>query len=89
MVLDTTKPIVVTAAQRHREKLSEDSSRNLYDAIRVAANSDSVGKGVVLVVNELIHAARDVTKTISHRVEAWDSGDLGVLGFAIGCAEGS
>ena len=36
----------------------------------------------MLVVNEMIHSARDVTKTISYRVETWDSGDLGILGFS-------
>ncbi|NNE38087.1 MAG: asparaginase, partial [Gammaproteobacteria bacterium] len=82
LVLDTDKPIVIAAAQRDRGKYSSDGSRNLFDAIRVAAHPDAANKGVLVVVNELIHAARDVTKTISHRVETWDSGDLGVLGFS-------
>jgi L-asparaginase len=82
LVLDTEKPIVIAAAQRDRGKYSSDGSRNLFDAIRVAAHPDAGNKGVMLVVNELIHSARDVTKTISHRVETWDSGDLGVLGFS-------
>ena len=82
LVLDTDKPVVVVAAQRHRKKLSQDGSRNLFDAIRVAADPDARNKGVMLVVNELIHSARDVTKTISYRVDTWESGDLGVLGFS-------
>ncbi|MDH3507828.1 MAG: asparaginase [Gammaproteobacteria bacterium] len=81
LVLDTAVPVVVVGAQRQRTTLSEDGSRNLYDALRVAAHPDARGKGVLLVVNELIHAARDVTKTISYRMETWDSGDLGVLGL--------
>ena len=82
LVLDTDKPVVVVGAQRQRTTLSEDGSRNLYDAVRVAAHPEAGGRGVMLVVNEMIHAARDVTKTLSYRPETWDSGDLGVLGLA-------
>jgi L-asparaginase len=82
LVLDTDKPVVIAAAQRDRGKYSSDGSRNLFDAIRVAAHPDASNKGVLVVVNEMIHSARDVTKTISHRVETWDSGDLGILGFS-------
>ncbi len=81
LVLDTDKPVVIVGAQRQRTTLSEDGSRNLYDAVRVAAHPDARGHGVLLVVNETIHAARDVTKTISYRMETWDSGDLGALGL--------
>ena len=82
LVLDTRTPIVIVGAQRQRTTLSEDGSRNFYDAVRVAAHPDAGGRGVLLVVNEMIHAARDVTKTLSYRTETWDSGDLGVLGLA-------
>ncbi len=81
LVLDTDKPVVVVGAQRQRTLLSEDGSRNLYDAVRVAAHPDARGHGVLLVVNEMIHAARDVTKTLSYRTETWNSGDLGALGL--------
>ncbi|NNC64538.1 MAG: asparaginase [Gammaproteobacteria bacterium] len=81
LVLDTEKPVVVVGAQRQRTLLSEDGSRNLYDAVRVAAYPDARGHGVLLVVNEMIHAARDVTKTLSYRTDTWDSGDLGALGL--------
>lgn len=82
LVLDTDVPVVVVGAQRQRTTLSEDGSRNFYDAVRVAAHPDAAGLGVLLVVNEMIHSARDVTKTISYRPETWDSGDLGALGLA-------
>jgi L-asparaginase len=81
LVLDTDKPVVLTAAQRQRTMYSEDSSRNFIDAIRVAAHPDAGGRGVMLVVNEMIHAVRDVTKTLSYRVETWNSGDLGAMGL--------
>jgi L-asparaginase len=81
LVVDSRKPVVVTAAQRQQNTLGEEGSRNLFDAVKVAAAPEAAGKGVLLVVNEMIHAARDVTKRISVRVETWDSGDLGALGL--------
>ncbi|NNE37754.1 MAG: asparaginase [Gammaproteobacteria bacterium] len=81
LVLDTDKPVVLTAAQRQRTMYSEDSSRNFIDAVRVAAHPDAGGRGVMLVVNEMVHAVRDVTKTLSYRVETWNSGDLGAIGL--------
>lgn len=81
LLLKTERPVIVVGAQRQRNTLSEDGSRNLYDAIRVAAHPEAAGRGVMLVVGEMIHAARDVTKTISYRPETWSSGDLGVLGL--------
>jgi L-asparaginase len=80
LTVDSTRPVVVTAAQRQQTTLGEEGSRNLLDAIRVAADPQASGKGVMLVVNETIHPAREVTKRISVRVETWDSGDAGALG---------
>jgi L-asparaginase type II len=78
LVLDTERPVIVVGAQRQRGTLSEDGSRNLFDAVRVAAHPQAAGRGVMLVAGEMIHPARDVTKTISYRTETWNSGDLGV-----------
>ncbi len=84
LTINHSKPVVVTAAQRQQNSLGTEGTRNLYDAIRVAADPDAAGKGVLLAVNEMIHAARDVTKRISVRVETWDSGDTGALGLIDG-----
>jgi L-asparaginase len=53
---------------------------NLLEAVRVAVDPATPGMGVLGVVNDEIHAARDVRKTTSHRVDAWNSGDSGDLG---------
>eukprot|EP00963_Diacronema_lutheri_P011078 scaffold1314_cov386-Pavlova_lutheri.AAC.36 len=81
LVVKTSKPIVVTAAQRQRETLSEDASRNFIDALITAATPEAGGKGVLLVVNELIHPAREVTKNVVSRVDTWESLDTGALGI--------
>ena len=80
LTVDHTKPVVVTAAQRQQNTLGQDGTRNLFDAIRVAAHPGAADKGAMLVVNEKIHSARDVTKRMTVRVETWESGDVGVLG---------
>jgi L-asparaginase len=84
LVVDSDKPIVVTAAQRQRTTRSEDSSRNFIDAVITASSPDARGKGVLLVVNELIHSARDVTKNVVSRVDSWQSPDVGALGIVSG-----
>jgi L-asparaginase len=84
LTVEHSKPVVLTAAQRQQNTLGTEGTRNLYDAIRVAADPEAAGKGVLLAVNEMIHAARDVTKRISVRVETWDSGDTGALGLIDG-----
>jgi len=81
LTVSHTKPVVLTAAQRQQTTLGEEGTRNLFDAIRVAADPGAVGKGAMLVVNEKIHPAREVTKRMTVRVETWESGDVGALGL--------
>lgn len=84
LVIKTDKPVVVTAAQRQRTTRSEDASRNFIDAVITAASPATSGKGVVLVANELIHPAREVTKNVVSRVDTWESLDTGALGIISG-----
>src|ERR1035437_3355052 len=81
LTVKSDKPVVLTAAQRLHGTLGADGDKNLYEAVRVAVSPQSRGMGVLAVVNDEIHSARDVRKTISHRVDAWTSGDVGDLGM--------
>jgi len=81
LTVKSDKPVVLTAAQRLHGTLGADGDKNLYDAVQVAISPQSRGMGVLAVVNDEIHSARDVRKTISHRVDAWNSGDLGDIGL--------
>ncbi len=81
LTVKSEKPVILTAAQRLHGTLGADGDKNLYEAVRVAVHPLSPGMGVMAVVNDEIHAARDVRKTISHRVNAWNSGDVGDLGM--------
>lgn len=81
LTVKSDKPVVFTAAQRLHGTLGADGDMNLLDAVRVAVDPESRGMGVLGVVNDEIHAARDIRKNISHRVDAWNSGDVGDLGL--------
>jgi L-asparaginase len=61
--VDSDKPVIVCASQRRHTSLGNDGDRNLVDAVRVAIDPDAKGKGVMLVMNEEILPAREVTKT--------------------------
>lgn len=62
-VVNSDKPVVVCASQRRHMSIGNDGDRNLVDAVRVAIDPESRGKGVMLVMNEEILPAREVTKT--------------------------
>ncbi len=81
LTVKSDKPLVLTAAQRQFTTLSSDSPKNFLQAVRVAASDQAKGKGALIVVNDTIHAAREVTKLISYRLETYSSKDLGALGF--------
>ncbi len=75
------RPVVLVGAQRPATALSADGPLNLVNAVRAAAAPESRGKGVLVVLNDEINAARDVTKTNTYRAETFKSGELGFLGY--------
>jgi len=80
LTLPTDLPVVVTGAQRPFTGLSTDGPMNLVAAVRVAADPQARGLGVLVVLNDEIHAAREVTKTSTGRMQTFRSPDLGALG---------
>ncbi|MBM3344386.1 MAG: asparaginase [Betaproteobacteria bacterium] len=75
------KPVVLTGAQRPATAIGADGPLNLLNAIRAAGAPAARGKGVLVVMNDEINGARDVTKSNTYRVEAFRSGELGFLGY--------
>jgi L-asparaginase len=82
LTVKTGRPVVVTGAMRPPTAISTDADMNLYDAIRVAAAAEACGKGVLVVLDNHILAARDAVKTSTSRLETFKSNELGVLGYA-------
>ena len=83
--LDTTlsrgKPIVLTGAMRSSNELGTDGIYNLLTAIRVAADSNSSDRGVLVVMNDEIHSARYVTKTHTTNVSTFQTPTHGPVGL--------
>ncbi len=67
---------------RPSSAISADGYLNLVNAVKVAADPNSKGRGSLLVMNDSIYSGRDVTKTATYRVQAFQGRDLGPLGFA-------
>src|SRR5712692_4856125 len=61
--------------------ISADGPLNLLNAIRTASSPDARGKGALIVMNEEINGARDVTKTNTYRVETFRTPELGFFGY--------
>jgi L-asparaginase len=80
LLMDTPVPVVVTGAMRHPELLSPDGPANVASALSVAASEGARDLGVLVVMNELVHAARFVQKTHTSSLVAYRSRSAGPLG---------
>ena len=81
LVVHTDKPIVLVASMRPSTSMSADGMLNLYDAVVVAGDKASRGKGTLLVMNDEIHSGRDATKRVNIKTNAFYSqwGPLGMV----------
>jgi L-asparaginase len=82
LVLKTDKPVVIVGSMRPSSAISADGYLNVVNAVRVAADPRSRGRGCLVVMNDAVFSGRDVTKNSTYRLEAFQSRDLGPLGFA-------
>ena len=74
------KPVVVVGSMRNPSTLGYEGAANLLEGFRVAASADARGKGVLVVLNDEINAAREVTKTDALRLGTFQTRGYGVLG---------
>ena len=80
LTLKLAVPVVLVGSQRPLSGLSSDAHANLLAAVRVAADPASRGRGVLVVLNDEIQAARDVAKTATARLQTFRTPDFGILG---------
>lgn len=73
------KPVVLTCAMRPASSVAPDGPQNLMDAVSVAGTNGACG--VVVVCAGTLHGAVEVQKIHPYRVDAFDSGDSGPLGY--------
>ena len=77
------RPVVVVGSMRNPSQVGYEGAANLDDGFRVAADPASRGLGTLVVLNDEINSAREVTKTDSQRLDTFSSRDYGVLGRVI------
>lgn len=80
LTVRSEKPVVVVGSMRNPSTPGYEGIANLLDAYRVAADPASRGKGVLVVLNDEINSAREVTKTDARRLETFQTRGYGVLG---------
>jgi len=78
------RPVVLVGSMRPSTAISADGPLNLLNGVRTALAPDARGKGALVVLNDEINAARDVTKTNTYRVETFRAPELGLLGYVDG-----
>ena len=74
-------PIVLTGAMRSSNELGSDGVYNYLSALRVASDDRAADKGVLVVMNDEIHAAKYVTKTHTTNVSTFQTPTHGPLGL--------
>lgn len=82
LVLAVQVPVVLVGAQRPATGLSADGPLNLVNALRTAGSQQARDKGVLVLLNDEVHAAREVTKISTFRLQTFRTPDFGVLGHA-------
>lgn len=80
LTVRTPKPIVLVGSMRPGSALSADGPLNLYNALLVARAPESRERGVLVVMNDHILAARQAVKLSTTQVQAFGADGLGVLG---------
>jgi L-asparaginase len=80
LTVRSDKPVVVVGSMRNPSTLGYEGAANLLEGFRVAASPDARGKGALVVLNDEINAAREVTKTDALRLSTFQTRGYGILG---------
>lgn len=81
LTLSTSKPVVVVGAMRNSSELGYDGPSNLAAAVCTVISPEAVNKGVLVVMNNEVNAASEVTKTNTLRLNTFQSLEFGALGI--------
>jgi len=80
LTVKSAKPVVVVGSMRNPSTLGYEGAANLLEGFRVAASPSARDKGVLVVLNDEINAAREATKTDALRMNTFQSRGYGLLG---------
>lgn len=81
VTVQTKKPVVLTGSMRPASSASADGLLNLYDSIFVAANDASQGQNVLVCFCGTIYSGRNVIKSSTFQVDAFDGRTPSCLGY--------
>lgn len=83
LVIKSDKPVVMTGSMRPSTAMSADGPLNIYNAVGIAADPTSRGRGVLVAIDDDIHSAHDVIKTHTTDVATFSSGEAGLVGAVL------
>jgi L-asparaginase len=81
LVVNSNKPVVLVGSMRPSTELSADGPMNVYEGVSVAVSPESVGKGVMIVMDDKILSADDALKTMTTAPETFKCPNFGFLGY--------
>jgi len=84
LVVKSEKPVVLVGSMRPGTAMSADGPLNLYRAVILAGTKEAAGNGVMVMLNDTIHSGREVTKTITDRVDTFQAPIIGAIGVFTG-----
>jgi len=82
LTVKSHKPVVLVGSLRPPTAVSADGPLNLYNAVGVAIDPQAQGRGVLVLMNDWIHAAHSLTKTSTTAVQTFMSPLRGLVGTA-------
>src|SRR5271154_6796690 len=82
LVVKSEKPVVMVGSMRPSTAVSADGPLNLYNAVGVAVDPRSKGRGVLVVMNDWIHGAHSLTKTSTTSIQTFMSPLRGLVGVS-------
>jgi L-asparaginase len=81
LTLKGDKPVVLVGSMRPATSLSADGPMNIYNAVIVAGSPEAKGRGVLVLMNDEIHYAAEVTKTDTTNPDSMKSPNRGLAGL--------
>ncbi len=81
LILNVSKPVVMTGAMRPATATSADGPMNLYQSVALAIHPQAKSMGVLVVIGDTIYSGRDLTKINSIKTDAFEVADPGPVGY--------
>jgi L-asparaginase len=82
LTVPSDHPVIVTGSMRPADGIGADGPANLFNAVRAAAAPGSRGRGTMVLMDDRLFAAREVTKTNTTRVETFQAPEHGPVAIA-------